>query len=137
VIASFTPATSVPSLDRPTVVRTRGEVMIHPSSSAADISVIGAYGLCVVTSDALAAGAASIPGPFDDADWEGWFVWRSFGIRFESITQAGVLLNAVHHEVDSKAMRKVGTNEAVVLMAESQVGAFTISMPLRLLIKLS
>ncbi len=34
-------------------------------------------------------------------------------------------------------MRKVNDNESVVLMAESQTGAFDISMPLRLLFKLS
>ena len=40
-------------------------------------------------------------------------------------------------EVDSKAMRKVTDDETIVLVAESQVGAYKISMPLRLLLKLS
>jgi len=40
-------------------------------------------------------------------------------------------------EVDSKAMRKVGENEVLVTIAESQGGAFNISTPLRTLVKFS
>ena len=41
------------------------------------------------------------------------------------------------YEVDSKGMRKVSDNETIVLMAESQQGAFQISMNFRMLLKLS
>ena len=122
---------------RPTVVRTRGQVSVQPSSFAADINIIGAYGLCIVMTDALVAGIGSILGPFDDASWEGWFVWRSFSMRLEFGDTTGRLIGDIRDEVDSKAMRKVSTNEVIVLVAESQSGAFTISMPLRLLLKLS
>ncbi len=123
----------------PTVVRTRGEVAIRPSDGViVDLEVVGAFGLCVVSDQAAAAGIASIPVPFTDAQWDGWFVWRSFHYVQEA---AGTVANLVQNfrtlEVDSKAMRKVNTNETVCMVAESQSGAFQISMPLRTLFKLS
>jgi len=42
-----------------------------------------------------------------------------------------------HFEVDSKAMRRMGPNKVLVGIAESQSGAYTISSPLRTLVKLS
>ena len=137
IISIFTLATSVPSLDRPTIVRTRGEVSVHPASAAADVSIVGAFGLAVVSTDAFAAGVASIPGPFDDADWEGWYVWRSFSFRYELLDATASLIFTRSWEVDSKAMRRLGTNTTCVAVAESQSGAFEISMPLRTLIKLA
>ena len=137
IISSFTPSTTVPSLAQPTVVRTRGSVSIKPEAASADLEIVGAYGLCVVSSQALAAGVASVPTPWNEPGWDGWFVWRSFSLDFEFETSVGFGRNALHQEVDSKAMRKVQANEAVVLVAESQAGGFEISMPLRMLMKLS
>ena len=134
LIASFN--SDVGSMPRPTVVRSRGSVTIK-SNDEADLSIVGAYGVCIVTLDAFTAGTASVPSPFLDADWEGWFVWRSF-----SYTQlfvgagANLVQNSIHQEVDSKAMRKMGSNEVLVQVAASQSGAFGISMPLRFLFKL-
>ena len=137
LIASFTPATTVPSLPKPTLIRTRGVVSIAPQSFAADVIAVGAYGVCVVSQESFIAGAASIPGPFNQSGWDGWVVWGSFSYLFESIDGTGALLGAEHHIVDSKAMRKMGDEDVLVFMAESQSGAFKISMPLRLLFKLS
>ncbi len=36
--------------------------------------VVGAFGMLVVSEDAFAAGAASIPGPFTDAGSDLWMV---------------------------------------------------------------
>ncbi len=136
IIASFTPTTS--GLPKPTVVRTRGMVTVRPAVGVfGDIQIVGAYGLAVVSTRAFTAGATSIPGPFDDAGWDGWFVWQSFGIAYESGSAIGVENFATNIEVDSKAMRKIGDEETIVLMAESQTGAFQISMPVRMLLKLS
>ncbi len=70
-------------------------------------------------------------------EWDGWFVWRSFAMKIDSVTQTGVFRSSWTQEVDSKAMRKVTDNETCVVVAESQSGAFQISMPLRVLLKLS
>ncbi len=136
IIASFSP--SGVGFDKPTVVRTRGEVSVSPAVMSADTIQIGAYGLAIVSDQAFAAGAASIPGPWSDSDWGGWFVWRSFSYRFEFNDATGIMLpSSVQYEIDSKAMRKVGDNETIVLMAESQAIAFDISMPLRVLVKIA
>ena len=111
--------------------------MVTPQAHTADLEIIGAFGLCVVSDQALAAGIASIPGPFADADWDGWFVWRSFNRQLENITSAGILWHFDDIEVDSKAMRKISDNNTIAIVAQSASGAFQISMPLRLLLKLS
>ena len=119
-----------------TVVRNRGMVAIKPSSYTADVSPVGAVGMGIVSQEALAVGVSAIPTPFSDADWGGWLMWRSFAYHFESITQAGVLLGTWNMEIDSKAMRKVEPNEALVFIAESQSGAFSIAETVRLLLLL-
>ena len=136
IIASFDPFAS--GLPRPTIVRTRGEVSIHLQSYGTDLAIGGAFGVCVVSADAFAAGAVSIPRPFDDADWGGWYVWRSFSNRLEVGDATGFIFPAaLTFQVDSKAMRKVGANEVLVMMAESEGGSFSIAMHLRTLLKLS
>ena len=135
IIASFDPSTF--ALLAPTIVRTRGQVSVRPAAFNADVALAGAYGVCVVSSDAFAAGAASIPRPFDDADWGGWYVWRSFTYHFEFADLTGFARVSWEQEIDSKAMRKVTSNETVVMMCESQTGGLQIAMPLRTLLKMS
>ena len=129
---------SAPFDEASTVVRVRGQATIQPGSFAADLNVVGAIGIGVVSSEALGVGVSAIPEPFTDADWGGWLLWRAFSFHLDVQTAAGFDLNsALQLDLDSKAMRKVGPNESIVLIAESQTGAFDISMPVRMLVKLS
>ena len=120
-----------------TVMRTRGRVSILPQTEAADAIIIGAVGMAIVSTEAFAAGVASIPSPFRDADWGGWFVWRTFAFRFTFADATGFIEEGAGFEVDSKAMRKVTANETLVVIAESQSGAFALFDGTRNLIKLS
>ena len=121
-----------------TIVRTRGAIVIQPASYAADANITGAVGMGIVSAEAFAAGVASIPEPFTDGDWGGWFVWRSFGLRVEFVSATGVIFPATYTmEIDSKAMRKVTPNEVMVVIAESFSGAFSMFDGTRHLIKLS
>ncbi len=122
--------------DPATIMRTRGMISIVPQVFGADLVINGAFGIGVVSNEAVAAGVASIPEPFSDADWGGWFVWRSFTYRMEFADATALNFIPWQLEIDSKAMRKVQTNDNMVLVAESQVGAFAISSSLRHLIKL-
>jgi len=135
--AGATLISSVQFVEQQTVVRMRGQVSVKPQVQGADLDVVGAIGVGIVTEEAFTAGIASIPEPFSDADWGGWFVWRSFSyhMQFNDLTGVGWL--DWNFEVDSKAMRKVSPNERVVIIVESQVGAFVVSTPLRMLVKLS
>ena len=135
--AGATLIASVPLDEAATIVRTRGQVSVKPFTFAADLNVVGAIGLGIVSSEALAVGVTAVPEPFADGDWGGWFVWRSFSFHYEFGTAVGQSIESMDFEIDSKAMRKGGPNESVVIVAESQGGAFDISMPLRMLIKLS
>jgi len=138
IVSSFEPAAAANNMMRPTIVRTRGSVTMAPVVGiAADVDIVGAYGMCIVSLTAFGVGITSVPTPFDDAGWEGWLVWRSFSIRFESNAALTAHINQLVHEVDSKAMRKVGTDDVVIVVAESQVGAFGISAQMRQLYKLS
>ncbi len=65
------------TLGNTTIVRVRGVVSVQPDTSAADFDVLGAYGIGIVSDQAFAAGAASLPGPWSDPDWSGWLVWSA------------------------------------------------------------
>jgi len=136
LLASFDP--SAAGLVKPTVVRTRGPLSVRPNVYSADVDIVGAFGVAVVSDQAFGIGITAIPGPFDDANWDGWFVWQSFSYRFELVDGTGDFYPASSEiEIDSKAMRKISQNETIVLVMQSQVGAMSISAPLRLLFKLS
>ena len=125
------------TLESTTIVRTRGVLSIRPTSFGTDQAIDGAFGIGAVSDQAFAAGAASIPGPWTDADWGGWLVWILFSMRFEVTTDVGRLIANQNQEINSKAMRKVKPNETVVVVAESQSSAFSVSSPFRMLVKLS
>ncbi len=119
-----------------TVMRNRGMVSVRLQAYTADLTIAGAFGIGIVSAEAFAAGVASIPEPFNDGDWGGWFVWRSFFQRFEFDSAVdSTFPAAMTLEVDSKGMRKVGSNEVLVQVAESQTGAFALASGLRTLIK--
>lgn len=120
-----------------TIVRTRGQISVRPTVATADLDIVGAFGAAIVSTEAFTAGIASVPEPFSDADWGGWYVWRSFAYSMEFGTAVGVERLSWDFEVDSKAMRKLSSNETIVFVAESIVGAFSITSSLRTLLKLS
>ena len=131
LLSSFNPTESI------TLIRTRGMVSLVPQTVTADVDIVGAFGMCIVSQQAFTAGAASVPEPFSDADWGGWFVWRSFAFKFEFATAASVNFPRWDFEIDSKGQRKIGPNDILVAVAESQAGAYSIATPLRQLFKLS
>ncbi len=120
-----------------TVMRTRGRISVKPTSVAADLAIVGAIGLGIVSAEAFTAGVASIPEPFSDADWGGWFVWQSFAYQFEFADATGVNYADWNFVIDSKAMRKVSPSEVVVQIVESFTGAFSVATPVRMLVKLT
>ena len=136
--AGATVIASLPFEEPATIMRTRGQVSIAPNVVTADLTIAGAFGICVVSAEAFAAGIAAIPEPFSDADWGGWFVWRSFANKVvASAVDDGIFPAAVTMEIDFKAMRKVTSNEVMVVVAESQIGAFNVFDGTRHLIKLT
>jgi len=134
---SFTPSTAVPSMIRPTVIRVRGELAHNPQAFSADLDYAGAVGFAIVSTDAFAAGVASIPGPVSDPGWDGWFLWTGFSYHLEFSDATGVSPMSKYQTLDSKAMRKITANETLVVIAESQVNLYEVSLQFRMLMKLS
>jgi len=127
-----------------TLVRIRGNLrIIIKSSSAAGDGYRGASGIGIVTKEAFAAGAVSMPTPQSNADWDGW-LWHSFW-TVQAITATiadGVNAAAVSKdiEIDSKAMRKWNDDMTLFGMHEVvELGTSTIEFQAdsRLLVKLS
>ncbi len=104
-----------------TIRRTLGLLHIRSDQVAATEDQIGAMGAILVSDDALAAGAASIPGPLTDIDDSGWFLWVPFSQNFVLLTGAGFdPRGGVNYPFDSKAQRIFpGDGRSVAFMIES------------------
>ena len=109
-----------------TLLRTRGNILVQATPNASTDLAVAAFGLIVVNESAATVGGASLPGPINDvdADW----LWHQF-VPLDAITLTAADPNArsvVHRlEIDAKAMRKVGPDKVVVLMAELGGSAFS------------
>jgi len=103
-----------------TVIRTRGLFGWMSDQSTADEEQMGAIGIGVVTEQAATLGASAVPAPDTDAGWDGW-LWHSyFASKFEFITGAGFDQQGMSRiTIDSKAMRKVGDNERIVVVVQN------------------
>jgi len=87
---------------------------------AASEQPFGAFGVCVVSDDAFAAGAASIPGPFTDSDSDLWVLHKYIFTDFTVATAIGVQARGGNqYELSSKAMRKFTPDETVAVMIEN------------------
>ncbi len=121
-----------------TVLRTRGIISSAPQAHNADINVVGAVGFAYVSEQAAVAGAASIPGPYSNAGWDGWFVHMYYSWDFEFITSVGISVpGSIQQDFDSKAMRKAHDNQRMVIMVESQADAQVVSVQFRQLLKIT
>ena len=115
LIESFTPV-----VGGETVIRTRGSFGIQSDQVAATENQFGAFGIAVVTAQALSVGITAIPHPGTDAAWGGWFVHRYFSQTFLLSSAVGTESNFMQqYEIDSKAMRKVDEDERLVVVCEN------------------
>jgi len=110
-----------------TLLRTRGEILITAAPNAATDSDVIGLGIIVIKQAAAVVGGASVPSPVDDltASW----LWH----RFLCMDAAGAtaqsdasISNNVRVEVDSKAMRKMTPQDAIVLIAQAADGDFSV-----------
>ena len=119
ILATLTPG------EQGTLIRSRGNILIVATPDAADDDDVVGLGLIVVSSEAAAIGGTSIPGPInnEDAPW----LWHTFvPIMNVAVTAASDTALGLIHRVtlDSKAMRRLNTNDRVVLVAELGTGEF-------------
>ena len=128
LIETQTPAVAL------TVVRLRGEllVMMDTSTGAAGEFAIVGLGIAVVNAATATAGVASLPTPVTDAEWGGW-LWHAFvpmGFEPAAAGATGDLESRSRVVIDNKAMRKLSTDDVMVLVAENGVltGAFSVEI---------
>jgi len=130
--------------DGRTLIRTRGELLayITATDNAAGGFARIAVGIALVNPAAFAVGATAMPGPITDANWDGWLWYKTFALftntAFTLPSNDGP--SSARFEVDSKAMRKWKSEDAVVGVAEAEteIGTTTFKLELntRLLEKL-
>ena len=118
---TFIPSGSLAFLSPATILRCRGLIQISFSSVglvAGDETRLG-FGLAVVSTDAVAAGAGSLPDPLGEPEYP-WLWWKEinmFSITTLDIGGTGSPLE-FRQEVDSKAMRKVKPGESLTWIGQ-------------------
>ena len=121
-----------------TVRRTHVQLYVQSDQAVSPEVHIGALGFVIATDAALAAGAASIPGPVTDASDDGWFVWMPFqDVGIIGGQQRG---NINEWEVDSKAMRKIQEGYGIAVMIENAsavVGGIDVMIAISMLTSIS
>ncbi len=97
-----------------TVIRMLGSYTIAPTSApvagdAADIAVA----LGVISSDAFAAGAGSVPDPADEPEYP-WLFWRHQTLHFPTTSaDPSVASGSVRDSFDIRSMRKLKPRESL------------------------
>ena len=101
-----------------TLMRSRGSIAIEAVPDAIGDSTVVGLGLMVVRADAAAVGGTSVPGPIDDDD--GDWLWHQYVPMFAGFAseQPDDKLSRAYIEIDSKAMRRLKSNDAIVLIGE-------------------
>ncbi len=137
VLVLVFPSATIDLLAPATLIRTRGLVSIATDQIIASETQVGAFGIGFVNTVAGALGITGMPSPIMDSSWEGWFVWQALHAQFEFVTGAGFEHNVMTtFEIDSKAMRKFDTDEALAYIVENRgTRGFNISVDLRHLVK--
>jgi len=130
--------TFTPTVDGMTIVRVRGLFGVVTDQLAASEDMMGAVGLGVVTEQASSIGITAVPHPDTDSDWGGWLWHQYYSAAFLFGDATGFAGDAMARFVmDSKAMRKIGLQERLVLVIEnSGVRGIQISNSFRVLLKL-
>ena len=115
-----------------TVVRIRGEFLAYLiAATAVNDGFIGAFGVGIATSPAIAAGAGSVPMPLNEASSENWLFHRFIHLLAPaSITAAAAtdadlsipVTAALRFEIDSKAMRKTQDLQLYVALEVNETG---------------
>ena len=103
-----------------TIVRTRLTVVFESDQTGADEKAQAVLTFQVVKETASAAGIGSLPGGIDEADGE-FFVYRPLMQNFGFISGTGaqqIMGQGNYWDVDSKAMRKVGIDEDIVVVLD-------------------
>ena len=100
-----------------TLIRTRGRVLLKSDQLAINEQQQCLVGVAVVTQAALTLGVTAMPDPATDADGGMWQTYEPLFNVFDFQSAVGFQSDGGRvYEIDSKAMRKIDTGFALVLM---------------------
>ena len=124
------------STQESTIVRVRGVLSVRSDQASVVEEQFGAMGFIIVTDNAVAAGAASIPSPQTDSDDDGWFVWVPFA---QDGIQGSANKGSNQYVIESKAMRRLESGQQLAVMVENihSTEGLEFAMFFRLLFKLA
>jgi len=131
-----------PLTDGLTVVRLRGRFSIYLTlATAVGDGFQGAFGIGLATAAAVAVGATAVPTPITEQQWDGWLYWTPISVH-GAVVSSTALGNEtkMDFEVDTKAMRKLTTEDALYSMIQvTEIGTATaeVFFDSRVLIKLA
>ena len=101
-----------------TIVRTHLLISFGSDQNTATEKPFGQYGRIVVKETASAVGVTAIPTPGTETDAD-WFVWQGLCHSLQFTSGVGIQNPADNqYVVDSKAMRKVGTDDDLVSVVQ-------------------
>jgi len=109
--------------------------LVESDQAAAIERQAGAWGLAVVSDQAVAVGITAVPTPITEMGSDLWFVYQLVMAKENTLTDRAQ--PAAIFQTDSKAMRKVGVGQDIVLVAEASAAASGTSLIIggRMLIK--
>jgi len=117
-----------------TIVRIHLELMIKSDQAAAIEDQAGAYGVAVVSDQAVAVGITGVPLPNTDAESSLWMLHQFIMGSAQELTDLTV--GPRHYSLDSKAMRKVDAGQDVVFVLENSLATgMIVTSAARLLVK--
>ena len=112
LLASFS-AAGLANIQKSTLIRVRGIVGVRSDQGAAFEDAQGAFGIAVVTDTAASLGVTALPDPVNDAAGDYWQTWQGL---FSTPIQSTSARSPTQYMVDSKAQRKLGDLDAIVLL---------------------
>ena len=115
-----------------TLIRSRGlAVTTLEAGNTVGDGFFGAIGLAIVSAAAAAAGVGSVPTPITEAAWDGWLMHRYISaVRAFEVGGPGLY---TQYELDSKVMRKVTEDDALILVVDVvETGTATMSIEARI-----
>ncbi len=121
-----------------TIVRVHGQLHVVSDQAGATERPFGAVGLAVVSNESVAIGVTAVPTPYGDADSDFWFMHRFWAAPMHFASAVGISMRAGwSFDLSSKAMRKVTTDQTVILVMENgdATGGVRYRLDLRILTK--
>jgi hypothetical protein len=127
--------------DGETLVCIRGSLSCYlETGTAAKDGFHFGFGIALYTEQALVAGVTALQRPISDSGWEGWIYHRFFDVH---VAAAGTISDNVaqidNFEIDSKAMRKTGSEMflvAIMEVVEVGTSVMQLNFQSRILVKL-